>query len=41
MTRMAANLLIGILILSAAARSFGAPLPAKEKTLTLEIEGMV
>ena len=41
MIRKAAILIVGVLILSAAARSFGAPIPAKERTVTLEIEGMV
>ena len=41
MTRKAAIVIVGLLILGAAAPSFGAPIPAKEKTVTLEIEGMV
>jgi hypothetical protein len=41
MIRKAAILIVGVLILSAEAQCFGAPIPAKEKTITLEIEGMV
>ena len=41
MTRKAAILFIGVLILCAQSLSFGAPNPARERTVTLEIEGMV
>jgi hypothetical protein len=41
MTRKIAILLLGLTVQFAIALSFSAPMPAKEKTVTLEIHGMV
>lgn len=41
MTRKIAILLVGIAVQFAIALSLGAPIPAKEKSVTLEIHGMV
>jgi mercuric ion binding protein len=41
MTRKIAVLLLGLVVQFTIALSFSAPIPAKEKTVTLEIHGMV
>ena len=41
MTRKIAILLLGLTVQFMIALSFSAPIPAKEKTITLEIHGMV
>ena len=41
MAKKAVTLLTGLVVLFAIALGFSAPIPPKEKTVTLEIHGMV